>query len=93
MGALTYITDAKTITAEEKEKIKGSEVLVINALRYSEHNAHLTTGEALELIAELKPKMAYLTHLSHQFGLHAAEEAKLPPNVRIAYDGLVLEIK
>ncbi len=92
IGGLSYITDAKTIADSEKEKIKGSKVLVINALREREHPAHYTTAEALRLIAEVQPEMAYLTHMSHQFGLHAEMERALPPHVRVAYDGLVLEV-
>ena len=93
IGNFTYITDAKIIDPQEKEKIKESDVLVINALREHEHNAHLTKAEALALIAEVKPKMAYLIHMSHQFGLHAAVEPTLPDNVRIAYDGLQIEVQ
>ena len=88
----TYITDAKTITDAEKEKIKNSKVLVVNALRAEEHIAHYTLAEALQLVEEVKPELTYLTHLSHQFGLHAEKEKLLPPNVKIAYDGLVIEM-
>ena len=88
----TYITDAKTISDTEKEKIKGSKVLVVNALRANDHIAHYTIAEALQLVEEVKPEMTYLTHLSHQFGRHADMEGTLPANVRIAYDGLVLDI-
>lgn len=88
----TYITDAKTISAQEKEKIKGSKVLVVNALRAEDHIAHYTLAEALALIDEVKPDLAYLTHLSHQFGKHSDMEKTLPPNVKIAYDGLVIDL-
>ncbi len=88
----TYITDAKTISEEEKNKIRGSKVLVVNALRAEDHISHYTIAEALQLIEDVKPEIAYLTHLSHQFGLHAAMEGTLPANVKIAYDGLVIEI-
>ncbi len=88
----TYITDAKTISDTEKEKIKGSKVLIVNALRANDHIAHYTIAEALQLVEEVKPEMTYLTHLSHQFGKHADMEGTLPANVRIAYDGLVLDI-
>lgn len=91
-GNFTYITDANFISPKEKEKIKGSEILVLNALRREEHISHYTLSQALELIAELKPKMAYLTHISHQMGLQEEVEKELPPNVRIAYDGLALEV-
>jgi phosphoribosyl 1,2-cyclic phosphate phosphodiesterase len=92
IGDFTYITDAKTISGEEKQKIKGSKVIIVNALRAHDHIAHYTIAEALALIAEVQPSIAYLTHLSHQFGLHADMEPTLPHNVKIAYDGLVIDI-
>ncbi len=88
----TYITDANYISEEEKKKIKGSEILVINALRHKKHLSHFTVNEALEIIQEIAPKKAFLTHLSHQIGLHNEIEKQLPPKVSLAYDGLVLEI-
>jgi phosphoribosyl 1,2-cyclic phosphate phosphodiesterase len=88
----TYITDAKTIAANELEKIKGSKTLVINALRREKHISHFTLDEALEIIEEIKPEHAYLTHLSHQMGLHADVEALLPDFVRLAYDNLQIEV-
>ncbi|MBP6732398.1 MAG: MBL fold metallo-hydrolase [Chitinophagales bacterium] len=88
----TYITDAKTIAAAERDKIRGSKVLVVNALRYEDHYSHFTIGEALELIADVKPELAYFTHMSHQFGLHAETETKLPANVKVAYDGLKINV-
>ncbi len=92
IGNITYITDANYISEDEKEKIKGSEVLFLNALRKEKHPSHFNLNEALELIDELKPQRAYLTHISHQMGLHAVEETKLPPHVSFAYDGLQIEI-
>lgn len=88
----TYITDAKSIDEPEKEKIRGSKVLVINALRQKEHISHFSLDQALEMIEELKPEQAYLVHLSHQMGLHKEVEEKLPENVLIAYDGLKIKI-
>lgn len=88
----TYITDAKTITEEEKEKIKGSKILVLNALRKSEHISHFNLEQALELIEEIKPEKAYLTHISHLMGEHDEVESTLPENVQIAYDGLKIEL-
>ena len=87
---LTYITDAKTISDVELEKIKGSKILVVNALRLKEHVSHFNLSEALELIALIKPERAYLTHLSHLMGTHADTLKKLPDNVFVAYDGLVV---
>jgi phosphoribosyl 1,2-cyclic phosphate phosphodiesterase len=91
-GKFTYITDANFISEEEKEKIKGSEVLVLNALRHEKHISHFTLAQALELIEELKPKQAYLTHISHQLGRHEEVEKELPANVRLAFDGLQLDL-
>jgi phosphoribosyl 1,2-cyclic phosphate phosphodiesterase len=93
IGDFTYITDAKTITDIEKKKIRGTKTLVVNALHHRDHIAHYTLAEALELIKQIQPDMAYLIHMSHQFGRHADMESKLPANVRIAYDGLVIEAR
>lgn len=87
-----YITDANYISNDEKEKLKNLDVLVLNALRHEKHLSHFTLNEALELIDELKPKKAYLTHISHQLGLHSEASKLLPDNVALAYDGLKLEM-
>ncbi|MCH5238467.1 MAG: UDP-N-acetylmuramate dehydrogenase, partial [Muribaculaceae bacterium] len=92
IGDFAYVTDAKTIPEEEKEKLKDLEVLVLNGLRYKEHFAHFTIEEALEMIKELKPKRAYLTHFCHEAGKHEELEEKLPAGVSPAYDGLVINI-
>ena len=89
---IAYLTDVKTISAEEKRKLKNLDILIINAIRYKAHHSHLNLEEALELITELKPKKTYLTHISHQLGFHAEVEKSLPENVFIAYDELVLEV-
>ena len=86
----TYITDAKSISEKEKEKIKGSKVLVINALRREEHISHFTFQEAIDLAKELDVEQAYFTHISHQLGLHEQVSEELPSNVFLAYDGLKL---
>ena len=88
---LTYITDAKTISENEIEKIKGSKVLIVNALRRTEHISHFNLEQALELIARINPERAYLTHLSHLMGLHDEVSLELPDNVFIAYDGLKID--
>lgn len=90
IGGLVYITDAKTIAPAEREKARGCEVLVINALRKEPHISHLNLAEALELIEDLRPKRAYLTHISHWMGRHA--DLELPPNVQLAFDGLSVEL-
>ncbi|MDE6397582.1 MAG: MBL fold metallo-hydrolase [Muribaculaceae bacterium] len=89
---LAYITDAKTVPEATIDAIKGIDTLVINSLRKREHMSHLSLHESLEIIDRVKPRMAWLTHLSHQMGLHPKVESELPPNVRIAYDGLCIEI-
>ncbi len=83
-----YITDAKTISIEEKEKLKGVKVLIVNALRLEEHISHFNLTEALALIEEINPEKAYLTHISHLFGTHNDIQDLCPPNVYPAYDGL-----
>ncbi len=88
----TYITDANSIPEKEKEKIYGSEVLVINALRREKHISHFSLDEAIEVIQELNPKEAYLTHISHQLGKHADVEKELPTHIHLAYDGLKLSL-
>ncbi len=91
-GALTYITDASHISEQEKEKIKGCKVLVINALRKSKHISHFSLEEALHIIEEIQPTRAYITHLSHFMGNHDVVSRSLPDNVSLAYDGLKVEI-
>ncbi len=91
-GKFTYITDANRIEEEEKEKIKGSEVLVLNALRHKKHISHFTLPEAIELSDELQIPQTYFTHISHQLGKHADVSATLPPGKAIAYDGLELKL-
>ena len=88
---VAYITDANYIEPNEKEKLQRLDILVINALRKQQHISHFNLEEALELIEELKPKRAFLTHISHLMGKHADVSKELPPGVEIAYDGLVVE--
>lgn len=91
-GHFTYITDANRIEKEELQKIKGSDVLVLNALRKEAHLSHFTLSQAVDLIKALQVPKAYLTHLSHQMGLHASVAAELPPGIALSYDGLELEL-
>lgn len=94
IGDFAYVTDAKTISDEEKEKLKNLEVLILNCLRVSQpHFAHLILPEALDLIKELKPKRCYLTHANHNLGLHKDISDILPPGVEYAYDGEVITIE
>lgn len=92
IGDFTYITDANYISDSEKEKIKGSKVVVLNALRREKHISHFTFKEAIELMEEFKPEKGYFTHISHQLGLHDRVEEELPDYIRLAYDGLKFEI-
>jgi len=88
----TYITDANRIEEEELEKIKGSEIIVINALRKSDHISHFKLSEAITLLEKLKPKKAYLTHISHYLGKHDEVQKELPDFIEIAFDGLKIEL-
>lgn len=92
-GNFTYITDANRIEEAEKDKIRGTEVLVLNALRKQKHISHFTLEEAIEMVQELKVPVGYFTHISHQLGLHAVIESELPENIHLAYDGLVLHFE
>ena len=92
IGNFTYITDANYISESEKEKIKGSEIIVVNALRKEPHLSHYTFAEAIELMKELNPKKAYFTHISHQLGLHKDVSQELPDFIELAYDGLQIKI-
>lgn len=91
-GDFTYITDANKIAEEEKEKIKGSKVIVLNALQREEHISHFNLEEAVQMMEELKPEKGYFTHLGHYMGLHAEVNKELPENLEIAWDGLQLII-
>jgi phosphoribosyl 1,2-cyclic phosphate phosphodiesterase len=88
---LTYITDANFISAEEKQKIIGSDILILNALRREKHISHFTLDEAIEISDELAPKQTYFTHISHQLGLHEEVEKELPLGKNLAYDMLSIE--
>jgi len=92
IGDFTYITDAKTISPEEKKKIVGSNILVINALQIDKHLSHFTLDEALAFAAEIGANKTYLTHISHKLGTHAEVSKHLPEGVFLAYDGLELEM-
>ena len=89
---LTYITDANTIPEKEYEKIKDTRILVLNALQKDDHISHFTLDDALEVIKKVKPEKAYLTHISHNMGLHEEVSEDLPSEVFLAYDGLSVNI-
>ena len=87
-----YLTDVKTVEGDEIEKLRNLEVLVVNALRVEPHISHFNLDEALQFIEILKPKKAYLTHISHLLGFHDEVQQKLPKNVFLAYDGLQITL-
>ena len=92
LGNFTYITDANHIEESEKNKIRGSEVLVLNALRKEKHLSHFTLQEAIDLATELDIPTTYFTHISHQMGLHDEVSKLLPRGMFLAYDGLVIHV-
>jgi len=91
-GDFTYITDANKIEEQEQEKINGSQLLVLNALRKQKHISHFTLDEAISLVDALNIPTAYFTHISHQLGLYTAIESSLPTNRHLAYDGLTISM-
>lgn len=92
IGDLSYLTDASLIPDESMALMKGSRILVINALRKQKHISHFSLDEALEVINYLEPEKAYITHIGHQMGRHAEVNRELPANVDLAFDGLKLEL-
>jgi phosphoribosyl 1,2-cyclic phosphate phosphodiesterase len=92
VGDLTYITDTNYISEQEMQKIAGTKVLIINALRKEKHISHFNLEEALAIYNHIKPEKAYLTHLSHEFGKHVDIQNELPENVFIGYDGMKIVI-
>jgi Metal-dependent hydrolases of the beta-lactamase superfamily I len=88
VGNFAYITDANYIPEESKEKLFGVKYLVVNALRKEKHISHFSLREAIDLIREISPKKAFITHISHQMGLHREVSKELPPEIMLAYDGL-----
>ena len=91
-GNIAYLTDVKTLEVSEKEKLQELDVLVLSALRIAAHPTHMNLEEALALIEELQPKKAYLTHISHRLGFHDEVSKRLPDNVFLSYDGLVVGV-
>lgn len=92
IGDFAYITDMLMMPEEEYSRLEDLDTLVVNALRHKPHLSHQNLESALALIARLAPRQAYITHMSHQIGLHAIEEKKLPANVAFAYDGLTISV-
>ena len=92
IGGFTYITDANHIAEDQKAKILGSKVLVLNALQKGPHISHFTLEEAIELAREIGAGKTFFTHISHKMGVHHEVEQELPPHMHLAYDGLTLEL-
>lgn len=92
IGDFTYLTDLNYISDEELNKVRGSRVLILDALRHDPHLSHFTLSEALDVVERVRPERTYLTHISHQMGLHREVNAMLPPGVRLGYDGLRIEL-
>jgi phosphoribosyl 1,2-cyclic phosphate phosphodiesterase len=90
IGNFAYITDANYIPEESKEKLYGVKYLVINALRKEKHISHFSLREAIDVIREISPKKSFITHISHQMGLHSDVSKELPAEIMLAYDGLSL---
>lgn len=88
----TYLTDVKRMEPEEIEKVKGTKVLVVNALRQEVHQSHFNLEEALAFVEEVQPEICYFTHISHLLGFHDEVEKNLPKNVYLAYDNLVITV-
>lgn len=91
-GPLAYITDMKTIPAEERPKLQGVKYLIVNALHHAGHSTHMNVEEALRFVESVGPEQAWLTHISHHMGLARDVEPTLPPGVHLAYDGLTVEL-
>jgi len=92
-GSFTYVTDANRIDETEKEKIKGSGILVLNALRHQKHISHFNLQEAVDMVDELKVPLAFFTHISHQLGLHTEINKQLPAGMELSYDGMEILTK
>jgi phosphoribosyl 1,2-cyclic phosphate phosphodiesterase len=92
IGELTYITDAKFIAEEEITKMKGTTILIVNALQRKLHPAHFNLKEAISLAQQVNAKATYLTHISHHLGLHREVSRELPDGIHLAYDGLKLSL-
>ena len=93
IGGFAYLTDANFIGPATLEQLRGADTIVLNALRREPHISHFSLGQAVEVLENLGPRRAYLTHISHQLGRHREVEAELPPWIRLAYDGLKIEVQ
>jgi phosphoribosyl 1,2-cyclic phosphate phosphodiesterase len=85
---VVYITDASALTDRVRDTIRGKELVILNALHHRKHHSHFTLAEAVEALEEIKPRQAYITHISHYMGLHDSVNEDLPSFIRLGYDGL-----
>jgi phosphoribosyl 1,2-cyclic phosphate phosphodiesterase len=92
IGYFTYLTDAGSIEETEIDKIKGTQIFIINGIQWTTHYSHFNVEQAIEVIKKVNPKMAYLTHISHKLGLHKIVESQLPDNIRLAFDGMEISL-
>ena len=92
IGPMAYMTDFKHLVEGEIEKLRGVELLVVNALRFKPHDSHFCVDDAVALVGEIRPQRALLTHLSHEIGLHATSRERLSECVELAWDGMEIEI-
>ncbi|MBX2965958.1 MAG: MBL fold metallo-hydrolase [Cyclobacteriaceae bacterium] len=92
IGTFSYITDCNHIPEQTLEKLNGTETLVLNALQHEQHISHFNLEQAIQMVEIIKPKQAYFTHISHKLGLHAEVSKQLPDNIKLAFDGLSLEL-
>ncbi|MEO5907284.1 MAG: MBL fold metallo-hydrolase [Saprospiraceae bacterium] len=93
IGNLAYVTDAKTMPASSKKLLQNLDLLILNALRFEPHESHLNISEAVALVEELKPRRTFLTHISHDTGMHTDAESILPQGVHLGYDGLKIKLE
>ena len=92
LGGFAYLTDANHLGPETLDQLRGADTVVLNALRREPHLSHFTLAEAVAVLEEVRPRRAYLTHISHQLGRHLEVEKELPAWIRLAHDGLVLDV-
>ena len=92
IGDFTYLTDLNYISDEELEKVKGTEVLVLDALQRNEHPSHFTLDQAIALANRVGARQTYFIHISHKLGLHRDVEKELPAHIRLGYDGLQIRL-
>lgn len=93
IGKFAYLTDVSKIEDQEKQKLLGLDVLIVNALRIEKHYSHFNLEEAMALVKEVDPQWAFFTHISHNMGLYAKVNHTLPPNMALGYDGLTIELE